>query len=185
MDSEVKTEIAQEHIAQLFEQGEIKPSLKTLLSKSEARIWVQHRPIWSSGNHGSDERNWRYWLVPKLEALGIDLMLAGHDHDYERFCPSMGVDDLRRCDANGITYIVSGGGATVTVPLPNLSWKQSSSHKRHNDIQRVLFSDRAHYLHLKVLNKVLIVEAWASDFMGHRQLFDRVKRPLKNGLFTR
>lgn len=185
LDSEAQTEVAKASVDQLFKEGKVKPKLETLLHKSKARVWVQHRPVWSSGNHGSDERNWRHWLVPKLEALNIDLMLAGHDHDYERFCPSLGIDQQRRCDPKGITYIVSGGGATVTVPWPNLSWKQSSKQKRHNDRQRLVFSDQAHYLYLEVKNKTLDVEAWASNFMGQRQRFDQVKIPLKMTQFTR
>ncbi|MAD60078.1 MAG: hypothetical protein CMH49_01010 [Myxococcales bacterium] len=185
LDSEVQTKVAQSSVDQLFEQGKIKPKLRSLLSKSKARVWIQHRPVWSSGNHGSDERNWRHWLVPKLEALKIDLMLSGHDHDYERFCPSMGIDEQRRCDSRGITYIVSGGGATVTVPLPNLSWKQSAKLKRDNDRQRLVFSDQAHYLYLEVKNKSLNVEAWTSRFVGQRQRFDQVKIPLKMNHFTR
>jgi alkaline phosphatase len=46
-------------------------------------IW--HQPRFTSGVHGSDPR-----LVPLWEALysaGADIVVNGHDHDYERFAP--------------------------------------------------------------------------------------------------
>lgn len=184
-DSEVRTEQAQASVENLFERGQVKAQVKTLLQASSARLWVQHRPIWSSGNHGSDERGWRHWLVPKLEQLKIDLVLAGHDHDYERFCPSKGVDHLRRCDPHGITYVVSGGGATVTVPFPNLSWKQSTSSKQENDRQRQVFSSRAHYLYIYLAEQKLHLEAWGSEYMGQRVCFDQAQIPLKMSKFSR
>jgi hypothetical protein len=37
--------------------------------------------------------------VPLFERYGVDLVLAGHDHNYQRFAPR-----------NGVTYVVHGGG---------------------------------------------------------------------------
>jgi hypothetical protein len=39
-------------------------------------------------------------LTPVLERHGVQLVLAGHEHDYQRSIP-----------INGVTYLVSGGGA--------------------------------------------------------------------------
>jgi hypothetical protein len=44
-----------------------------------------HHPRFSSGIHGSDLRNDRLWR-PLYEG-GADVVLVGHDHDYERFAP--------------------------------------------------------------------------------------------------
>ncbi|HEY7375533.1 MAG TPA: metallophosphoesterase [Polyangia bacterium] len=57
-----------------------------------------HRPPHSSGEHG-DDPGFNSWLVPILKAHHVQLVLSGHDHDYERFQP-----------IDGITYIVTGGG---------------------------------------------------------------------------
>jgi len=57
-----------------------------------------HRPAHSSGQHG-DDPGANQWFVPILAAYHVPLVLAGHDHDYERFQP-----------IDGVTYIVTGGG---------------------------------------------------------------------------
>ncbi len=144
------------------------------------RVWAQHRPLWSGGNHGTDQRQWKRWLVPALERLNIDLMLAGHDHDYERFCPSLGIDKERRCDRHGITYIVSGGGASVTVPLPDLAWRERPQQRHQNQSQRVHFSDSPHHLTIKVLNDHLVIQAWGTTHYGQRELFDEHNIPARD-----
>jgi 3',5'-cyclic AMP phosphodiesterase CpdA len=69
---------------------------------SQWRIVAMHHPPYSSGRHGSTR--WaQEWVVPILERHHVDLVLAGHDHDYERTIP-----------LDGITYVVSGGGCKTT-----------------------------------------------------------------------
>ena len=53
-----------------------------------------HRPPFSSGKHGGHEATLEAF-VPLFEEYGVDLVLAGHDHNYER-TESIG----------GVTYIV-------------------------------------------------------------------------------
>ncbi|HZQ07214.1 MAG TPA: metallophosphoesterase [Anaerolineae bacterium] len=71
-----------------------------------------HRPLFSSGPHGYDgsgEKARPLWQV--LYENNADLILNGHDHDYERFAPQ---DPLGNADpSRGIREIVVGtGGAT-------------------------------------------------------------------------
>jgi len=61
-----------------------------------------HRPPHSTGEHG-DTVAFKQFFVPIIEEHHVDLVLAGHDHNYERFRPQ-----------NGITYVVSGGGGRGT-----------------------------------------------------------------------
>jgi alkaline phosphatase len=65
-----------------------------------------HHPRFSSGLHGSDARLGRVWQL--LYASGVDLVLNGHDHDYERFVPQTpaGIAGTPK----GITEIVVGTG---------------------------------------------------------------------------
>ena len=65
-----------------------------------------HEPRFSSGWHGDDQRFQRIWQI--LYDANVDLVLAGHDHDYERFLPQTpaGVLDTVR----GIPEFVVGTG---------------------------------------------------------------------------
>ncbi|HVY32274.1 MAG TPA: purple acid phosphatase [Polyangiaceae bacterium] len=64
-----------------------------------------HRPPYSSGEHGGNGDFVQYF-VPILERYHVDLVLSGHEHDYERFWPMAGV-----------VYVVSGGGGRGTRPV--------------------------------------------------------------------
>jgi hypothetical protein len=73
--------------------------LRAALKGSTARwqIAVFHQPAFSCSVHGTTAAIVRAW-VPLFDAGGIDLVLSGHDHNYQRFAP-------RR----GVVYIVAGG----------------------------------------------------------------------------
>jgi tartrate-resistant acid phosphatase type 5 len=76
--------------------------LKAALAASKARwkiVYMHHAPF-SSGPHGSTPTSqWPY------KAWGADLVLAGHDHDYERF------------DVDGLPFVVNGLGGAVFYPF--------------------------------------------------------------------
>lgn len=67
-----------------------------------------HQPLRTSGPHMTDDYNadglrdvpqMQEHLLPLLAALGVDLVLNGHDHDWERFAPTA-----------GLHCVVTGGG---------------------------------------------------------------------------
>jgi len=72
-----------------------------------------HHPRFSSGPHGSDTAYTALWSA--LYDAGVDVVLAGHDHDYERFAPQSpgGVRDL----AHGIREFVVGTGGKELRPF--------------------------------------------------------------------
>jgi 3',5'-cyclic AMP phosphodiesterase CpdA len=86
--------------------------LRADLAASAARctLALWHQPRFSSGYHGNDPAVAPFWDA--LHAAGADLVLNGHDHDYERFAPQ---DPGANPDpARGITEIVIGtGGAPL------------------------------------------------------------------------
>jgi hypothetical protein len=78
--------------------------LETELARSSSRwkIVFLHHPIYSSGGkHGSDV-TLRKVLEPLFVAHGVDVVLQGHDHFYERLEPQQ-----------GIYYFVSGASAKL------------------------------------------------------------------------
>jgi hypothetical protein len=64
-----------------------------------------HHAVFSSGQHGNDRRMAEIWRI--LDSAGVDLVIVGHDHNYERFAPQ---DYQGRADPNGIRQIVVGTG---------------------------------------------------------------------------
>jgi len=72
-----------------------------------------HQPRFSSGQHGDDPAYDAFWQA--LYQAGADLVLAGHDHDYERFAPQ---DPSGQADAAyGIRELVVGTGGRETRPF--------------------------------------------------------------------
>jgi 3',5'-cyclic AMP phosphodiesterase CpdA len=71
-----------------------------------------HHPLYSSGGHGSKPKMKDAWEL--LHAAGAELVLSGHDHDYERFAPQ---DAHGRLDAAGIRQFVVGTGGAYATPF--------------------------------------------------------------------
>jgi hypothetical protein len=84
-----------------------------------------HHPRFSSGRAGSSRRTDAFWRV--LYAAGADLVLSGHDHDYERFAPQ--TSRRKRDDAYGIRQFVVGTGGKSMVQFGTV---QSNSEVRDN-----------------------------------------------------
>ena len=88
-----------------------------------------HHPLFSSGvEHGDDPKMKPSWDA--LYAANADVVVNGHDHDYERFAPqdSSGVTDSER----GIReFVVGTGGAALRAfgkIQPNSQVHNSDSH---------------------------------------------------------
>ncbi|KFE63158.1 metallophosphoesterase [Hyalangium minutum] len=77
-------------------------------SRAPWKIVYMHHPPWSSGDHGS-QLTVRREFGPLFEQYGVDLVLTGHDHNYERSKPMIG-DRVATGSEKGITYLVVGGG---------------------------------------------------------------------------
>jgi len=71
-------------------------------SGSDWKVVFFHHPLYSSGGtHGSDEEL-RAQLEPLFLKYGVDVVLSGHEHFYERIKPQ-----------KGIYYFVSGGAGKL------------------------------------------------------------------------
>jgi hypothetical protein len=88
-------------------------------STATCTMAVWHHPRFSSGTHGNDTQMQALWK--DLYTSNADVLLVGHDHDYERFAPQNangGPDPVR-----GIReFVVGTGGRShdpFGVPKPN------------------------------------------------------------------
>ncbi|HEX8433850.1 metallophosphoesterase, partial [Archangium sp.] len=81
-----------------------------------------HHPTWSSGEHGS-QLKMRREFAPLFEQYGVDLVLTGHDHNYER-SKAMKGDAVAASGTRGIPYLVVGSGGASLRPFPSTqpSW---------------------------------------------------------------
>lgn len=94
--------------------------VEDVLATSNApwRIVFMHHPPYSAGYHGSDIPT-RQAFSHLFEAYGVQLVLTGHEHDYQRSTP-----------IGGVTYIVSGAGAK-TRPTGKAEFTAASYSVRH------------------------------------------------------
>jgi Calcineurin-like phosphoesterase len=71
-----------------------------------------HHPRFSSGSHGSDPDVQPLWQA--LNDRGADVVLNGHDHDYERFAPQ---SPTGIAEPLGLRQFVVGTGGANLVPF--------------------------------------------------------------------
>jgi len=75
-----------------------------------------HEPLFGSGTNGGDPRVREAWRV--MYDSGVDVVLSGHNHSYERFAPQ---DPNGRFDPErGIRQFVAGTGGAPTTGFPQV-----------------------------------------------------------------
>jgi hypothetical protein len=139
-----------------------------------------HHPPYTKGSHNSDVEGAlieiRQNIVPILESYGVDLVLTGHSHSYERsyllnghygasstLTPTMKVDPGDgRTDGNG-AYVKSGGVGAVHV-VAGSSGQISGGPLNHpamivslNELASVIIDVNSNRLDLKMLNSATTV----------------------------
>jgi hypothetical protein len=112
-----------------------------------------HHPRFSSGLHGNDAMTADLWA--ELNDAGAEIILNGHDHDYERFAPQ--TPNAAPDPERGIVEIVVGTGGRSHYPFGTV---------RANSLVR----DATTY---GVLRLVLSEGAWSFEFI-----------PVTGGAFT-
>lgn len=105
-----------------------------------------HRPPYSSGNHGSQTDVRNAWC-PLFEQYDVDIVFAGHDHDYERTIP-----------INEVVYIVTGGGGAPLRHVDSSSWTAYSE-------------STYQFCHIEIENRNLILRAIKPDGTVFDSLF--------------
>ena len=112
------------------------------------RVVVFHQPAWSCSSHGSDREVDRWW-VPVFERHRVALVLNGHDHNYQRFVSTRGVN-----------YVVTGGGGKNLYPITRCP---------SGTPRRVAGVARNHFTAVEVRQRSLTVRAVG----GNGQVIDR------------
>jgi predicted phosphodiesterase len=98
------------------------------------KVVYMHKPPYSSGAHGSDT-TLRKKLAPIFEAHHVQLVLSGHDHNYERMLPQ-----------HGVAYVVTGGGGVGTKSVGASSFTAFSE-------------DVIHFVYVEVGTDLLVLHA--------------------------
>lgn len=97
--------------------------LETKLSSGTPRwrIVMFHHPVWSCSSHGNTQAVIDAWL-PVLTAHNVDLVITGHDHNYQRFQQA------------NTTFVVTGGGGMPTYAITGCTSTpplQASAQRHH------------------------------------------------------
>jgi hypothetical protein len=125
--------------------------LEADLAASDApwKLVILHKPAYSSGKHG-DTASVKEHFLPLFERHRVHLVLAGHDHNYERFHP-----------IRGVTHVVTGGGGVGTRSVGSSP-------------ETAFAAEVIHFVYLEANGDTLT--GWATDATG--QVFDtfRIER---------
>lgn len=89
----------------------LRSELATTRSACTLAIW--HRPLFTSGQNGANPDMRELWRT--LYEFGAEVVINGHDHQYERFAPQD--PDGRPDPARGIRQFTVGTGGVPLYPL--------------------------------------------------------------------
>jgi hypothetical protein len=135
------------HIVALNSEASAKPGSKQIewlrqdlaAHPAACTLAYWHVPVFSSGAHGGDPHMQEAWRV--LHEFGAEVVVNGHDHDYERFAPQDA--DGNADPAHGIREFVAGTGGGGVYPIKRLE-KNSEirQYQSYGVIRFTLYADR-------------------------------------------
>jgi predicted phosphodiesterase len=111
-------------------------------SDDELVVVVFHHAALSCSNHGSSPQVIERWM-PLFEEHDVDLVLNGHEHNYQRH------------ERSGVTYVVTGGGGAHLYPMEPCP--------EGTDPPVVSNDTDHHFLVMRVAGDVVDVEARSVD----------------------
>ena len=88
------------------------------------RVAFFHKPLYSSGFHGSDVAL-QQAFGPIFEQHRVQLVINGHEHDYERLVP------WRQTGPQAVTYVITGGGGAELRAVGQSQWTALSKSINH------------------------------------------------------
>lgn len=94
----------------------------------ECTLAYWHHPLFSSGSHGNDPATKDFWRA--LSEAGAELVLVGHDHNYERFAPQT-AEGVADAEAGIRQFVVGTGGKnhySISTAQPNSEVINGNTH---------------------------------------------------------
>ncbi len=102
-----------------------------------------HLPFYANPNNYNNDANIRNNWSPLFEKYGVELVLNGHAHIYQRTPPILN----NQINNNGIVYITTGGGGGALGTVPTNEWWNAKAESVH------------HFVYLQVTNSKIIGSA--------------------------
>ena len=117
--------------------------LEKALAESDApwKIAFMHHPIYSSGRRHGSNVELRTFIEPLLVKYGVSVVLAGHEHFYERLKPQQ-----------GITYFTAGSAGKLRVG--NITRGPLHAHGFDTDLSFMLLEQSGDDLHYQVVSRL-------------------------------
>jgi len=131
------------------------PWLESDLAQADAdpdidwKVVIFHQAAYSASSHGSTKYVQEH-LVPVFEEHGVDLVINGHDHNYERTHPIL--EDAVVDPGEGVVYVVAGSFFAPPYGNGNEWWTAVSEH-----------GDKGNYLTVEINDNVLTGTAFSID----------------------
>jgi 3',5'-cyclic AMP phosphodiesterase CpdA len=111
-----------------------------LLSRQKCTVAYMHHPFLSSGQNGSTPE-----LLPLMRLLyenNVELVLAGHDHLYERFNPI--TPDQVPDPAKGLRLFTVGTGGRDLYEFPRVLPSSAARYNQNFGVLRITMMDAAY-----------------------------------------
>lgn len=107
--------------------------------RTRCTLAVMHHPRFSSGPHSDEDRLAPLWSL--LDSAGVDVVVAAHDHIYERFAPMNARGD--RDPSSGMRLFVAGTGGAPTYNIARVARNSEvRSDRAHGLLRLTLYRDR-------------------------------------------
>jgi hypothetical protein len=133
------------------------------VSKSAGTRWrfvSLHHPIHTGSTYRPPVKHVRKILAPVVEAAGVDVVFAGHNHLYERSKPILAGNVVG--DDQGVIHIVTGAGSARLRPAKHSSrWPDHVATAYSKDYSFTIVEVAADGLKLQQINrKNKVVDRW-------------------------
>jgi hypothetical protein len=99
------------------------------------KLLMHHQPMWSASNHGSNLTLQAAWQ-PLVDQYHVDLVLNGHEHEFEITKPLVGQTVMPSPD-NATVYVVAGGAGAELYANGSDFWTAYSEETHSAAVVRV------------------------------------------------